>query len=131
MDQTNIQQTLDDDDVPLSEIQSVPIRQIPKADLEIGKVYPAFFHEREEGKSFYMTRNIDAERHEILECKALTDFEGTEKLIYRTVFTVIFIIFGYRHRVLSITRSQKDRKGRTWSWLYWSIPRSTLPGRSH
>ena len=83
LDQTNIQQTLDDDDVPLSEIQSVPIRRIPKADLEIGKVYPAFFHEREEGKSFYMTRNIDAERHEILECKALTDFEGTEKLLYR------------------------------------------------
>ena len=84
LDQTNIQQTLDDDDVPLSEIQSVPIRQIPKADLEIGKVYPAFFHEREEGKSFYMTRNIDAERHEILECNALTDFEGTEKLLYDT-----------------------------------------------
>ena len=73
------QPTLDDDDVPLSEIQSVPIRRIPKADLEIGKVYPAFFQEREKGKSFYMTRNIDADRHEILECNALTEFEGTEK----------------------------------------------------
>ena len=125
------QPTLDDDDVPLSEIQSVPIRRIPKADLEIGKVYPAFFQEREKGKSFYMTRNIDADRHEILECNALTEFEGTEKILYRIYCTILFFIFGLFHRVLSIIRSQNYRKDRTWSWLYRSIPRYAFSSRGH
>ena len=92
MDQTNIQQTLDDGDVPLSEIQSVPIRRIPKIELEIGKVYPAFFHEREEGKSFYMTRNIDADRHEILECTALTKFEGMDNTFWQLCRWLVWFI---------------------------------------
>ena len=106
LDQTNLQPTLDDDDVPLSEIQSVPIRRIPKADLEIGKVYPAFFQEREKGKSFYMTRNIDADRHEILECNALTEFEGTEKnsipyILYDTFLYFWLISPSFIHNKVS------------------------------